>query len=71
MNDFYMKQREIILDSVELFASPFGTLIIRTLGMTKEPQSIEISKEFLCQIIANGDSIVKAIDENNSSFMWN
>ena len=67
---FYMKQKEVVLDSVEIFVSPNGTLIIRTLGMIKEPQYIEISKDFLCQIIANGDSIIKDIDENNSSFIW-
>ena len=67
---FYMKQKEVNLDSVELFASPYGTLIIRTLGITETKQTIEISKEFFCQIIANHDLIVKSIDENNSSFSW-
>ena len=46
MSNFYMKQKEINLDSVEIFPSPNGTLIIRTLGITEHEQTIEISKEF-------------------------
>jgi len=70
MSNFYMKQKEINLDSVEIFPSPNGTLIIRTLGITEHEQTIEISKEFFCQMIVNKEDILKAIDENNSSFFW-
>jgi hypothetical protein len=66
-----MRQKGVDLDSVELFPSPNGTLIIRTLGITDHfEQTIEISKEFFCQMIANKEDILKSIDENNSSFVW-
>jgi hypothetical protein len=65
-----MKQKEVNLDSVELFASPKGTLIIRSKGKTKEQKWIEISKEFFCQMIANHEVILKDIEKNDSSFSW-